>query len=79
MTGRQKTVLALFGLAFLVMMYGVIPWEDMGIGIPAVVVVPGDDGAVHPFSVVIGLIGRMSEAELTDSFVDGARDLLGSP
>jgi len=29
------------------------------------------------FSVVIGLIGRMSETDLTDSFVNGARDLLG--
>ncbi len=30
-TGRRKVVLALFGLAFLVMIYGVIPWEDLGI------------------------------------------------
>ena len=29
------------------------------------------------FSVIIGLIGRLSEADLTDSFVAGARDLLG--
>src|SRR4029077_19216820 len=29
LTGRNKTILAVFGLAFLVMMYGVIPWEDM--------------------------------------------------
>ena len=41
------------------------------------VVVPGDDGLFILFSVIIGLIGRMSEGELTDSFVDGARDLLG--
>jgi hypothetical protein len=34
MTGRQKTVLAVFGLAFVLMMYGVIPWEDMGVAIP---------------------------------------------
>jgi uncharacterized ion transporter superfamily protein YfcC len=29
------------------------------------------------FSIVIGLIGRMKEGELTSTFVDGARDLLG--
>ena len=29
------------------------------------------------FSIIIGLIGRMREAELTSTFVDGARDLLG--
>src|SRR5688500_16643424 len=29
LTGRHKAVLVVFGLAFLVMMYGVIPWEDM--------------------------------------------------
>ena len=28
-------------------------------------------------SVIIGLIGRLSEVELTDAFVNGARDLLG--
>ena len=47
MTGEQKLVLALFGTAFLVMVYGVIPWEDLGIGAAhAVVVVPGDDRVV---------------------------------
>ena len=29
------------------------------------------------FAIIIGLIGRMGEGELTTSFVDGARDLLG--
>ena len=78
MTGRQKTVLAVFGLAFLLMMYGVIPWEDMGIGIPTLWWwFPEMTALFILFSVIIGLIGRMSESELTDSFVDGARDLLG--
>ena len=30
MTGTQKVILVVFGLAFLVMIYGVIPWEDLG-------------------------------------------------
>ena len=53
LTGQHKLILGLFGAAFAVMVYGVIPWEDLGIGLPdAVVVVPGDDGVVpavrHP-------------------------------
>jgi hypothetical protein len=47
LTGAQKLILGLFGWRFVVMMYGVIPWEDLGIALPhAVVVVPGDDGVV---------------------------------
>ena len=34
LTGQHKLILAFFGLAFGVMMYGVIPWEDLGIGLP---------------------------------------------
>ena len=30
-TGRHKVILALFFLAFVVMVYGVIPWEDLGL------------------------------------------------
>jgi uncharacterized ion transporter superfamily protein YfcC len=78
MSGRQKLVLALFGLAFLMMMYGVIPWEDMGVGIPTLWWwFPEMTALFILFSVIIGIVGRMSEIELTDSFVNGARDLLG--
>ena len=67
----------MFVLAFVVMIYGVIPWEDMGIGLPhLVVVVPGDGRSFLAFAIIIGLIARMRESELT-AFVDGARDLLG--
>ncbi len=78
MTGRQRVILAVFGLAFLVMMYGVIPWEDLNIGLPTLWWwFPEMTASFILFSVVIGMIGRMSEDELTSSFVDGARDLLG--
>src|SRR4029079_16771660 len=77
-TGRQKAILVVFGLAFLVMMYGVIPWEDLNIGLPTLWWwFPEMTASFILFSVVIGLIGRMSEEHLTGSFVDGARDLLG--
>src|SRR5215217_1954574 len=34
LTGTHKVILVIFGLAFGVMMYGVIPWEDRGVGLP---------------------------------------------
>jgi uncharacterized ion transporter superfamily protein YfcC len=78
MTGRQKVILGIFGLAFLVMMYGVIPWEDLGIGLPTLWWwFPEMTASFILFAVVIGIIGRLSEGELTGAFVDGARDLLG--
>jgi hypothetical protein len=33
-TGRHKVILTLFVLAFVVMVYGVVPWEDLGLAIP---------------------------------------------
>jgi uncharacterized ion transporter superfamily protein YfcC len=78
LTGRHKTILTVFALAFGVMMYGVIPWEDMGIGLPTLWWwFPEMTASFILFAVVIGLIGRMREGELTEAFVAGARDLLG--
>ncbi|HEU4356239.1 MAG TPA: YfcC family protein, partial [Actinomycetota bacterium] len=66
MTGTQKLILAVFGLAFVVMMYGVIPWEDLGVPIPTLWWwFPEMTASFLLFSVVIGLIGRMREAQLT--------------
>jgi uncharacterized ion transporter superfamily protein YfcC len=71
-------ILAVFGLAFGVMMYGVIPWEDLGVGLPTLWWwFPEMTASFLLFAVVIGLIGRLSEGALTGSFIDGARDLLG--
>jgi uncharacterized ion transporter superfamily protein YfcC len=79
MTGQRKLVLVLFGLAFLIMIVSVIPWSDLGITrIPT-------RGWWFPeltalflfFAIVIGIVGRMGEQELTSGFIDGARDLLG--
>ena len=78
LTGRHKLILAVFGLAFGVMMYGVIPWEDLGVGLPTLWWwFPEMTASFLLFAVVIGLIGRLGEGELTGSFIDGARDLLG--
>jgi uncharacterized ion transporter superfamily protein YfcC len=78
LTGTHKLVLAIFGLAFAVMIYGVIPWEDLGIGLPTLWWwFPEMTASFLLFAIVIGLVGRMGEGELTSTFVDGARDLLG--
>jgi uncharacterized ion transporter superfamily protein YfcC len=78
LTARHKTILTVFGLAFGVMMYGVIPWEDIGVGLPTLWWwFPEMTASFLLFAIVIGLIGRMREAELTEAFVNGARDLLG--
>jgi uncharacterized ion transporter superfamily protein YfcC len=78
LTGTHKIILAVFGLAFLVMMYGVIPWEDMGVGFPTWWWwFPEMTASFLLFSIVIGLIARMGEGDFTSTFVDGSRELLG--
>jgi uncharacterized ion transporter superfamily protein YfcC len=78
LTGRHKLILTVFGIAFLVMIYGVIPWEDIGIDIPTLWWwFPEMTASFLLFAIIIGLIGGMKEGELTNTFVDGARDLVG--
>jgi uncharacterized ion transporter superfamily protein YfcC len=77
-TTTHKVVLTVFVLAFAVMIYGVIPWEDLGIGIPTWWWwFPEMTASFLLFAIIIGVIGRLGESELTSTFVDGARDLLG--
>jgi uncharacterized ion transporter superfamily protein YfcC len=78
LTGTHKVVLALFAGAFAVMVYGVIPWEDLGIGLPTLWWwFPEMTASFLLFAIIIGLVARMGEGELTSTFVDGARDLAG--
>jgi uncharacterized ion transporter superfamily protein YfcC len=78
LTGRHKAVLVLFFLAFGVMIYGVIPWSDLGIPIPTLFWwFPEMTALFLLFSIIIGIVARMPESGFTGTFVDGARDLLG--
>src|SRR5688500_7648164 len=78
LSGPQRGVLLLFTLAFVVMIYGVIPWEHLGIGLPTLWWwFPEMTASCLLFAILIGIVGRMGEDELTSTFVDGARDLLG--
>ena len=78
LTGRRKWILLLFGLAFLVMIFGVIPWNDLGIGLPQLDWWFGEFSALFLFfAIVIGFVGKMGETEISETFVNGARDMLG--
>jgi uncharacterized ion transporter superfamily protein YfcC len=78
LTGTHKLILTVFALAFGVMIYGVIPWSDLGIPLPTWWWwFPEMTASFLLFSIIIGVIGRMREAELTSTFVSGAGDLLG--
>ena len=67
-TGARKIIMALFVVTFGIMIWGVSAGGWWMAEMSALFLVSG---------ILIGLIGRMSEEELTGTFVDGARDLLG--
>jgi uncharacterized ion transporter superfamily protein YfcC len=87
LTGRQKVVLVLFALAFLVMIYGFIPWSDVWNTIF------GKEFPLPTFgsfyfteaatlfivgSVLIGVIGGFGEEGTVSTIVAGASDFLGA-
>jgi uncharacterized ion transporter superfamily protein YfcC len=87
LTGRQKVVLLLFGLTFLTMIYGFIPWNDLwheGFGknfpLPtfADFYFPEAAGLFLVMAVVIGLIARLGEEGTVTTIVAGAADFLGA-
>ena len=68
LSGPQKLILLLFLAAFGVMIYGVSVAGWWMARMSALFLVA---------SIITAFIARMSEQEFTDTFVDGARDLLG--
>ena len=78
LTSQRKAILFLFALAFLIMIYSVIPWNDLGIGLPQLNWWFGEFAALFLlFAIVIGFVGRMGESAISETFVNGARDMLG--
>jgi uncharacterized ion transporter superfamily protein YfcC len=76
--GRRKITLVLFAVAFLIMIYSVIPWEDLGLPFPTWWWWFGEFTALFlGFAIVIGLVGGLGEAEISETFINGARDMLG--
>lgn len=67
-TARHKVILIVFALTFAVMIWGVSAggWWMAEMS-----------GLFLASAILIGLLGRLGEEEFTQTFVDGARDLLG--
>ncbi|NLC21562.1 MAG: YfcC family protein, partial [Halomonadaceae bacterium] len=68
LTITHKIVLIIFALTFVAMIWGVATQDWWMANMGALFL-----GA----AIVIGVVGRLGEKQLTGSFVDGARDLLG--
>lgn len=64
---RDKLVLAIFILGMYVMVYGVLAKGWYTMEITMVFLVTG---------ILAGLVGGLSESEVADSFIDGAKDLI---
>jgi len=78
LNGRRKLTLLLFAGVFLVMVYAVIPFDEIGLPLPALHWwFPELSGLFLGGAVVIGLVYGLKEQELVDSFVSGAADLVG--
>lgn len=78
LSGTQKLALSLFGLTFLVMIYSVIPFADMGLPLPALGWwFPELSALFLVAAILVGLLCRLKEQEIVDSFVGGAAELLG--
>ena len=78
LTGRRKVILILFVVAFIIMIYSVIPWSDLGIGVPELGWWFGEFSALFlGFAILIGIVAKLGEAGISETFIDGARDMLG--
>ena len=76
--GRRKLALALFALVFLVMVYAVIPFDEIGLPIPTLSWwFPELSGLFFVGGAVIGLAYGLGEEKTADAFVAGASELVG--
>ena len=78
LTWVQKLALTIFALTFLVMVYAVIPFDDMGLPLPALGWWFPELSALFLFAAILtGICCGLGEEETVESFVRGAADLLG--
>jgi uncharacterized ion transporter superfamily protein YfcC len=77
LTTRRKLILGVFGLSFLILIYSVIPWNDLHIPFPQLNWWFGELAALFLLAaVIIGIIAGYGDQELVETFVQGARDFL---
>jgi len=79
LTGKRKLILLVFGISFLIMIWGVLSWEDLGITIWPTMYwwFPELCGVFLVASVIVAVIDRMSSDDFIDTFLTGAKDLMG--
>ena len=79
MSPRRKAALVLFALTFAVMVYGVIPFADVGVTFLPTLGwwFPQLSALFWVAAVVVGLVYGLSELDMVDGFVKGAGELLG--
>ncbi len=76
--GRRKLVLGLFTAVFLVMVYAVIPFDEIGLPIPTLSWwFPELSGLFFVGGAVIGLACGLGEEKTAEAFVAGASELVG--
>ncbi|HEX6027300.1 MAG TPA: hypothetical protein VFZ00_35195 [Solirubrobacter sp.] len=87
LTRDQRVILVIFALAFVIMIYGFVPWDDV------MDTIFGTDWPLPTFShfyfeeattlflvfaVIIGVIGRLGEEKLVNTIVSGAGEFIGA-
>ena len=89
LSGKQKVTLVLFGLTFLVMIIGFIPWGEFGVTVFDKFTgwLTGSSLGNWWFyeaalwflimSIIIAVINKFGEKGFVDTFVDGADDMIG--
>lgn len=78
LTTRRKVILVVFAAVFLIMTYAVIPFDEMGLPLPALGWwFPQLSALFLVGGVIVGLIDRMDEGDIAEVFVSGCADLLG--
>lgn len=76
--GRRKIALVLFAIVFLIMIYAVIPFDEIGLPLPTLGWWFSElSGLFLVGGVVIGLLYGLGEEKIVDAFVGGAAELLG--
>jgi uncharacterized ion transporter superfamily protein YfcC len=81
MTGRQKAVLWIFGLTFLLMIFSVIPWGDFSSSLERITLgwyFPELAALFLVGAVLVGLVGGLGEEGTVTGIVSGAGDFIGA-
>jgi uncharacterized ion transporter superfamily protein YfcC len=81
MTGRQKTVLWIFGLTFEPMIFSVIPWGDFSSSLEGITLgwyFPELAALFLVGAVLVGLVGGLGEEGTVTGIISGAGDFIGA-